>query len=83
MGIPEHLILIVRDLNTEQEAKVQVEQDATDWFPIQKGVREGCILSPDLFNLHSKYIIRTAGSEVMDAGVRIRTGTKDKQDRQR
>jgi hypothetical protein len=47
MGIPEHLIGLIRDLYTEQEAKVQVEQGTTDWFPVQKVVRQGCILSPD------------------------------------
>jgi hypothetical protein len=72
VGITKHLIgLIRRDLYTEQEAKVQVEQGATDWFPIQKGVRQGCILSPGPFNLHSENIIRTAGLEDMEAGVKI------------
>jgi hypothetical protein len=71
MGIPEHLIRLIRDLYTEQEAKVQVEQGATDWFPVQKSVRQGCILSPGLFNLYSEHIIRTVGLEDMEAGVKI------------
>jgi hypothetical protein len=69
--IPEHLIGFIRDIYTEQEAKVQVEQGATDWFPVQKGIRQGCILSPGLFNLYSKHIIRTAGLEDIEAGVKI------------
>jgi hypothetical protein len=48
MGIPEHFIGLIRDLYTEQDAKVQVEKGATNWFPVQKGVRQGCILSPVL-----------------------------------
>jgi hypothetical protein len=71
MGIPEHLIRLIRDLYTEQEAKVQVEQGATDWFPVQKGVRQSCILSPGLLNLYSEHIIRTARLEDIDAGVKI------------
>jgi hypothetical protein len=71
MGIPEHLIGLIRDLYTEQETKVQVEQGATHWFPVQKGVRQGCILSPGLFNLHSEHIVRTAGLEDIEAGVTI------------
>jgi hypothetical protein len=61
IGIPEHLIGLIRDLYTEQEGKVQVEQGATDWFPVQKGIRLGCILSPGLFNLYSEHIMKTAG----------------------
>jgi RNA-binding protein YlmH len=48
-GITVHLIGLIRDLDTEQEAKVQVKQGATDWFPVQKGVRQGCILSPGVY----------------------------------
>ena len=70
-GIPEHLIGLIRDLYTEQEAKVQVKPGTTVWFPVQKGVRQGCILSPGLFNLYSVYIIRTAGLEDIEAGVKI------------
>jgi hypothetical protein len=71
MGIPEHLIGVIRDLYTEQEAKVQVEQGTADWFPVQKGIRQGCILSPGLFNLYSEHIISTAGLEDIEAGVKI------------
>jgi hypothetical protein len=71
MGIPEHLIGLLRDLYTEQEAKVQVEQGVTDWFPVHKGVRQYCILFPGLFNLYSEYIIRTAGLEDIEVGVKI------------
>jgi hypothetical protein len=71
MGIPEHLIGLIRNLYTEQEAKGHVEQGATDWFPVQKGVRQGCILSPGLFNLYSEHIIRTAGLEDIEASVKI------------
>jgi hypothetical protein len=71
MGIPKHFIGLIRDLYTEQEAKAQVEQGATDWFPVQKGVRQGCILSPGLINLYSEHIIRTAGLEDIEAGVKI------------
>jgi hypothetical protein len=70
-GIPEHLIGLIRDLYTEQEAKVQVKPGTTVWFPVQKGVRQGCILSPGLFILYSVYIIRTAGLEDIEAGVKI------------
>jgi hypothetical protein len=52
IGIPEHLIALIRDLYIKQEAKVHVERGTTDWLPIQKGVRQGCILSPGLFNLY-------------------------------
>jgi hypothetical protein len=71
MGIPEHLIVLIRDLYTEQESKVRVEQGITEWFPIKRGVRQGCILSPGLFSIYSEYTIRTAGLKEMEAGVRI------------
>jgi hypothetical protein len=71
MGVPEHLIGLIRGLYTEQEAKVQVEQGATDWFQVQKGVRHGCILSPCPFNLYSKHNIRIAGLEDNEARVKI------------
>jgi hypothetical protein len=59
------------DLHTEQEAKVLVEQGTTEWFPTQKGVRQGCIFFPGKFNLYSKYINRTVGLEDMEAAVKI------------
>jgi hypothetical protein len=72
----EHLIGLIRNLYTEQEDKAQVEQGATDWFPVKKGVRQGCILSPDLLSLYSEHIIRTAGLEDIEAGVKM--GPKNK-----
>jgi hypothetical protein len=56
MEISEHLIVLIRDLYTEQEAKMQVKQGTTEWFPVKKGVRQSCILSPDLFKLYSNIL---------------------------
>ena len=61
MGIPYHLICLLRNLYTGQEATVRTEHETTDWFQIGKGVRQGCILSPCLFNFHAEYIMRNAG----------------------
>ena len=68
MGIPDHLTCIqnaykLRNLYAGQEATVRTEQGTKDWFQIGKGVRQGCILSPCLFNLHAEYIMRNAGLE--------------------
>ena len=63
MGIPEHLTCLLRNLYAGQEATVRTGQGTTDWFQIGKGVRQGCILSPCLFNLYAKYIMRNAGLE--------------------
>ena len=62
MGIPDHLTCLLRNLYAGQEATVRTGHRATDWFQIQKGVRQGCILSPCLFNLYAEYIMRNAGS---------------------
>ena len=66
MGIPDHLICLLRNLYAGQEAIVRTGHGTTDWFQIGKGVRQGCILSPCLFNLHAEYIIEEA-----QAGIKI------------
>ena len=71
MGIPDHLTCILRNLYGGQEAKVRTGQGTTGLFQIGKGVRQGCILSPCLFNLYAEYIRRNAGLEETQAGVKI------------
>ena len=71
MGIPDHLTCLLRNLYAGQEATVRTGHGTTDWFQIGKGVRQGCILSPCLFNLHAEYIMRNAGLEEAQAGVKI------------
>ena len=61
MGIPDHLTCFLRNLYTGQEATVTTRHGITDWFQIGKGVRQGCMLSPCLFNLYAEYIMRNAG----------------------
>ena len=61
MGIPDHLTCLLRNLYAGQEATVRTGHGKTDWFQIGKGVRQGCILSPCLFNLYAEYIMRNAG----------------------
>ena len=61
MGIPDHLTCLLRNLYAGQEATVRIEHGTTDWFQIGKGVRQGCILSPCLFNLYAEYIMRNPG----------------------
>ena len=63
MGIPDHLTCLLRNLYAGQEATVIAGHEKTDWFQIGKGVRQGCILSPWLFNLYAEYIMRNAGLE--------------------
>ena len=63
MGIPDHLICLLRNLYAGQEVTVRTGHGTTDWFQIGKGVRQGCILSPCLFNLYAEYIMRNAGLE--------------------
>ena len=63
MGIPEHLICLLRNVHAGQEATVRTEHGTTDWFQIGKGVRQGSILSPCFFNLYAEYIMRNAGLE--------------------
>ena len=71
MGIPDHLICLLRNLYAGQKATVRTGHGTTDWFQIGKGVRQGCILSPCLFNLHAEYIIRNTGLEEAQAGIKI------------
>ena len=71
MGIPDHLTCLLRNLYAGQEATVRTGYGTTDWFPIGKGVPQGCILSPCLFNLYAEYIMRSAGLEEAQAGIKI------------
>jgi len=71
MGIPDHQTCLLRNLYAGQEATVRTGHGTTDWFQIGKGVRQGCILSPCLFNLYAKYIMRNAGLEEAQAGIKI------------
>ena len=71
MGIPDHLTCLQRKLYAGQEATARMGRGTTDWFPIGKGVCQGCILSPWLFNLYAEYIIRDAGLEEAQAGIKI------------
>ena len=71
MGIPEHLTCLLRKLYAIQEATVRTGHGTTDWFQIGKGVSQGCILSPCLFNLYAEYIMRNAGVEEAQAGIKI------------
>ena len=70
-GIPDHLICLLRNLYAGQEATVRTGHGTTDWFQIGKGVCQGCILSPCLFNLYAEYIMRNAGLEETQAGIKI------------
>ena len=71
MEISAHLICFLRNLYAGQEATVKAAHGTTDWFQIGKGVRQGCILSPCLFNLYAEYIMRNAGVEEAQAGIKI------------
>ena len=71
MGIPDHLTCLLRNLYAGQEATVRTGHGTTDWFQIGKGVRQGCILPPCLFNLYAEYIMRNAGLEEAQAGIKI------------
>ena len=78
MGIPDHLTCLLRNLYAGQEATVRTGHRTTDWFQIRKGVRQGCILSPCLFNLYAEYIMRNAGLDEAQAGIKIsRRNTDD------
>ena len=71
MGIPDHLTCLLRNLYAGQEATVRTGHGTTDWFQIGKGVRQGCILSPCVFNLYAEYIMRNAGLDEAQAGIKI------------
>ena len=71
MGIPDHLTCVLRNLYAGQEATVRTRQRTTEWFQIGKGVCQDCILSPYLFNLYAEYIMRNAGLEEAQAGIKI------------
>ena len=71
MGIPDHLTFLLGNLYAGQETTVRTGHGTTDWFQIGKGVRQGCTASPCLFNLYSEYIIRNAGLEEVQAGIKI------------
>ena len=71
MGIPDHLTCLLRNLYAGQEATVRTGHGTADWFQIGKGVCQGCILSPCLFNLYAEYIMRNAGLEETQAGIQI------------
>ena len=70
-GIPDHLTCLLRNLHARQEATVRTGHGTTDWFQIGKGVHQGCKLSPCLFNLYAEYIMRNAGLEEAQAGIKI------------
>ena len=74
MGIPDHLNYLLRNLYAGQEATVRTGHGTTDWFQIAKGVRQGCILSPCLFNFYAEYIMRNAGLDEAQAGIKIGRG---------
>ena len=71
MGIPDHLTCLLRNLYAGQEATVRSGHGTTDWYQIGKGVRQGCMLSPCLFNLYAEYIMRNAGLEEAQVGIKI------------
>ena len=71
MGILDHLTCLLRNLYASQEATVRAGRGITDWFQIRKGVHQGCMLSPCLFNLYAECIMRNAGLEEVQAGIKI------------
>ena len=71
MGIPDHLTCLLRNLYAGQEATVRTGHGTTDWFQIGKGIHQGCILSPCLLNLYAEYIMRNAGLDEAQAGIKI------------
>ena len=71
MGMPDHLTCLLRNLYACQEATVRPDHGTTDWFQIGKGVHQGCLLSPYLFNLYAQYIMKNAGLEESQAGIKI------------
>ena len=75
MGIPDYLTYLLRNLYAGQEATVRTLYETTDWFKIKKGVRQGCLLSPCLFNLYAEHIMRNARLDELQAG--IKTGGRN------
>ena len=71
MGIPDHLTCLLRNLYADQEATVRTVYGTMDWFQIRKGVHQGCILSHCLFNFYAEYIMRNAGLDEVQAGIKI------------
>ena len=71
MGIPDNLTCLLRNLYSGQETTVRTAHETTDWFQFGKGVRQGCILSPCLFNFYAEYIMRNAGLDEAKAGIKI------------
>ena len=71
MGIPDHLTCLLRNLYVGQEATVRTLYGTTDWFKIEKGVQQGCLLSPCLFNLYTEHIMRNARLDELQAGIKI------------
>ena len=75
LGIPDHLTCLLRNLYVGQEEIVRTLYGTTDWFKIEKGILQGCLLSPCLFNLYTEHIMRSAGLDELQAG--IKTGGKN------
>ena len=71
IGIPDHLTCLLRNLCAGQEATVRILYRTTDWFRIEKGIQQRCLLSPCLFNLYAEHIIRNAGLDELQAGIKI------------
>ena len=71
MGVPDHLTCLLRDLYAGQKGTVRTGHGITDWFQIGKGVRQGCILSPCLFYFYAEYMMRNAGLEETQAGIKV------------
>ena len=71
MGIPDHLTCLLRNLYVGQEATVRTLYETTDWFKIEKGVQQGCLLSPCLFNLYAEHTMRNARMDELQAGIKI------------
>ena len=71
LGIPDHVTCLLRNLYAGQEATVRIARGTTDWFQIGKGVRQGCILSPCLFNFYAEYIMRNVGLDETQTGIKI------------
>ena len=71
MGLPDHLTCLLRNLYAGEEATVRTGHGTTNWFQIGKGICQGCILSPYLFNLHAEYIMRNASLDEAQAGIKI------------